>query len=1618
MYFRHNAVPADAEEIGLLDFRGYNSASEDTRYVIMTAKAEDVTNGTEDGSLTFSTMTAGTATKTLTLNSSNVGIGTDSPDNKLEIVGSNALRIHDGINQGTIFFRGDRSDVYIKELNFRLLFGAPSGMVFELDTNNNDNDSFNVTHRGVSKFYVDGPTGNTDVAGTFQAYGQSATFAGQIITTQNQITTNIATTSAIRLKPGAITNTTGKSSIFLGTSTADNNGISLKGARKGTDGTPTFEVGTHSNSADGATTLAVNNHSLRLHTNMRTAGEFDGAQLRIDSRNTTDNTGFQGMRFATSTSANYGWSMGANRSSSGRGSIRFYEHTGSNAGTERFTLLQDGNVGVGTASPEDKLHVSQGSDAFRGITIEGTTPALYLKDTQATNAYHIGANGNYLYFLEDSNQSGAYNNIMAYWDPSNNFIFQTGNVGIGTSSPASKLHVAGTVQVGADDTGHNVKFFGATSGASFLYDQSEDGVIITAPLDETALSLFTISSAQPTVPQFKVGRDASQYLGIKVTDTVSSVIHRQDETSGVMKMNQEIWDNGNGIHTWNWISHDGAGANPSVKMTLDKNAKLDVNGEVQCNSLDVDGAADISGKLVLPQTSTTIGTAYLANASLLIGSENLGIGIDNNEIVANGSTLNISTIGNTSIQFRTAATEVLTLSPSQNVGIGVNSPSRKLHIDQTSTSAGGAYIYSNAVHTGTTTNSLVSIRQDHASSSGTVLDVRGDGTGDKLIVWDTAVAALIVKDGGNVGVGTDSPAATLHAYKSGTSGSQTIVAVIGSDSRRPVLAFSESTGGSINHGMSIEYDGRGDGSANQMLINGVDGAAKFTVTSGGDATIVGDLTVSGGDITLGGTGRIQGIDTVSADTDAANKTYVDTSLANLVDSAPGTLNTLNELAAALGDDASFSTTVTNSIATKLPLAGGTMTGNTIHNDNVKSIFGAGSDLSIYHDGTNSYIDDTGTGRLRFKSSSQIDFLGANGESMANMIENGAVKLYHNNVAKFETTATGATITGNLTVGDSHFIGDDASDNLLIQGSANEAVIIDSAGDIFLNADGGDVVFKDDSTEFGKITNASGSLIIRNDTADKDIILKADDGSGSSTAYFTLDGSAATHDGSATTALHTVFPDKSYINLGTGSDFQMHHNGVDTILGNNTGNLKIRQFANDKDIIFDSDDGSGGVTTYLTLDGGFSVPYVALEDSAILALGTHKDLLLTHDGTNSKIDNMNTGDLKIRNFVDDKDIVFQCDDGSGGVTTYLTLDGSAGRITSSKDILYSDNVKGLFGNSGDLKIHHNATNSVIENHTGNLIITNNTDDGDIVFQSDDGSGGVETYFFVDGSLGVTRFTNSIFAGDDVQVRLGNGNDLKLYHDATDSIIENGAGNLIIRNNTDDKDILFQSDNGSGALATYFFLDGSIGYTVVQKQIRFNDNVKAVFGTGSDLSIDFSGTNGQILQAAGDLYITNSANDKDILFQSDDGSGGVTTYIGIDGSSQTCNFLKKAFFGDGIEIRLGSSSDFQLEHDGTNSLVTNATGNLIFTQNADDGDIVFKSDNGSGGVATYFYLDGSLVNGSSVLGAARFPDKSNIYMGTGGDLLISHDGSNSFITNATGDLTAVSYTHLTLPTTPYV
>ena len=105
--------------------------------------------------------------------------------------------------------------------------------------------------------------------------------------------------------------------------------------------------------------------------------------------------------------------------------------------------------------------------------------------------------------------------------------------------------------------------------------------------------------------------------------------------------------------------------------------------------------------------------------------------------------------------------------------------------------------------------------------------------------------------------------------------------------------------------------------------------ATGTVTLDGVASTLTSKTITSG--TLGsdlaaGTYKITGLGTPSANTDAATKSYVDTAVANVVASAPAALDTLNELATALGNDASFSTTVATSIGTKVAKAGDSMTG--------------------------------------------------------------------------------------------------------------------------------------------------------------------------------------------------------------------------------------------------------------------------------------------------------------------------------------------------------------------------------------------------------------------------------------------------------------------------------------------------------------------------------------------------------------------------------------------------------------------------------------------------------------------------------------------------------------------
>jgi chemotaxis protein histidine kinase CheA len=207
-------------------------------------------------------------------------------------------------------------------------------------------------------------------------------------------------------------------------------------------------------------------------------------------------------------------------------------------------------------------------------------------------------------------------------------------------------------------------------------------------------------------------------------------------------------------------------------------------------------------------------------------------------------------------------------------------------------------------------------------------------------------------------------------------------------------------------------------------------------TNAGDAATKGyvdtadalKLNLSGGTMTGAiamGTNKITGLGTPTSTADAATKGYVDSSVAALVDSAPGALDTLNELAAALGDDADFATTVTNSIATKVSKAGDTMSGALAMGTN--KITGLGTPTSTADAATKGYVDTADALKLSLTGGTMSGAIamGTNkitgvGDPSSN--QDAATKKYVDDQDALKLSLTGGTMSGAIAMGTNKITG--------------------------------------------------------------------------------------------------------------------------------------------------------------------------------------------------------------------------------------------------------------------------------------------------------------------------------------------------------------------------------------------------------------------------------------------------------------------------------------------------------------------------------------------------------------------------------------------------------------------
>ena len=233
---------------------------------------------------------------------------------------------------------------------------------------------------------------------------------------------------------------------------------------------------------------------------------------------------------------------------------------------------------------------------------------------------------------------------------------------------------------------------------------------------------------------------------------------------------------------------------------------------------------------------------------------------------------------------------------------------------------------------------------DHSSFTGAVGEVTVDTTLDTLVVHDGSTAGgFTLAKLSNISV-TDSGGDGSLTYNSST-GVLTYTGPSASEVRAHITA---GAGISVSSGVvtldildedNMSTDSATKAPSQQSVKAYVDsqvaskdntdeiteGSSNLYYTNARVNSQVDSYLNAGTGITLAGSGSIA-VNTTVIPTVTAMNTAISNATDALVDSAPGALDTLNELAAALGDDANFSTTVTNSIATKAPLASAALTG--------------------------------------------------------------------------------------------------------------------------------------------------------------------------------------------------------------------------------------------------------------------------------------------------------------------------------------------------------------------------------------------------------------------------------------------------------------------------------------------------------------------------------------------------------------------------------------------------------------------------------------------------------------------------------------------------------------------
>jgi hypothetical protein len=422
------------------------------------------------------------------------------------------------------------------------------------------------------------------------------------------------------------------------------------------------------------------------------------------------------------------WSLGMDYSNSNAFVLSNYSSLGTN---DRLVVTTGGNVGIGTASPTEKLHIV-GSNALQIIQSTTAGQNSTLKFITTARTWGIGANMG----LSNSNLE-----IYDYTASANRLtIDSSGNVGIGTTAPSAKLEVAdfggATIKIsnktdGGQTTGDLV---GALDYYSYDADYPRTMAYVRSYVTEQfgrAADLRFATTATNAVAAEAMRITSAGNVGIGTTSPSAKL-----EVAGNIK-GQGLYYNGSTGGELRLDNSYGGGIGYYADE-IGHNFYTWISGVGWVNKMAITDAGNVGIGTTSPVSISGYTSLDINNATNggLIQLSRAGVGFG--QLYNNASEVQLRSIAAVPLVFGTNSSEKMRITSAGNVGIGTTSPGQKLTLINGTFQIGGTSTFSDNVEIGRV------------------------GSDNNMAFATGGTERMRITAGGNVGIGTTSPASKLE----------------------------------------------------------------------------------------------------------------------------------------------------------------------------------------------------------------------------------------------------------------------------------------------------------------------------------------------------------------------------------------------------------------------------------------------------------------------------------------------------------------------------------------------------------------------------------------------------------------------------------------------------------------------------------------------------------------------------------------------------------------------------------------------------------------------------------------------------------------------------------------